>query len=115
MTMTPLTTNTVRRRSAMPVDRGERDRETELQERAAQLDQRERDLGDRERANIVDTARALGRDVRHDQMVRDPAAVAAAIIRAGRIRRGEIDDTPEPTGIAAQVVAAARKRRGEIV
>jgi hypothetical protein len=44
-----------------------------------------------------------------------PSAMAAAIIRAGQVRRGEISNVPPlPKGIAGQIVLAGMKRRGEI-
>lgn len=39
--------------------------------------------------------------------------LAAAIIRAGKVRRAEIDTDPKPTGLAAQIIAAGKKARGE--
>lgn len=41
------------------------------------------------------------------------STVAAAVIAAGQWRRGEIDATPRPTGLALQIVNAGRKRRGQ--
>ena len=38
---------------------------------------------------------------------------ARAIIRAGELRRGEIDPAAKPTGLALQIVNAGRKARGE--
>ncbi|WP_407189147.1 hypothetical protein [Bradyrhizobium centrosematis] len=38
---------------------------------------------------------------------------ARAIIRAGKLRRGEIDDGIKPTGLALQIVNAGRRARGE--
>ena len=47
----------------------------------------------------------------------DPKATAAAIIRAGRLRRGEIvEDVSPPVGsLGAAILAAAAKARGEQV
>jgi hypothetical protein len=40
-------------------------------------------------------------------------ATAAAIIRAGQVRRGEVASAKTPAGMALQILNAGRKRRGE--
>lgn len=41
-------------------------------------------------------------------------ATAAAIILAGKVRRGEVSSTKAPTGMALRIINAGRARRGEI-
>jgi uncharacterized protein (DUF3084 family) len=51
-----------------------------------------------------------------EPVVANSAALAASIIRAGQIRRGEIDPAPPiPKGVAGQIVLAGMRRRGEIL
>jgi hypothetical protein len=51
----------------------------------------------------------------NEAVVANPKALAAAIIRAGAKRRGEITDVPLPTDPTARaIVLAGMRRRGEL-
>jgi len=89
----------------MSAERRERERK-EKQERSAP-------------ASIRSSAGIDTNSRQYETRVADPAATAAAIIEAGRRRRGEIDDTtPSPSArpaatLAEQIIDAGRRRRGE--
>jgi len=103
-------------------------RELDLERRQATLDA-ERDAFERERdahrqeqaeangATAAEMAADLGRAVDRNMLVNNPSAVAAQIVRAGAIARGEIPaGTPPPPGsMAAAIIRAGQLARGEIV
>jgi hypothetical protein len=91
------------------------ERERLLDEKAKRLQQRERDLLDQQ--DHVDVERIERRTNVVSMPLTDAArkATAAAIIEAGKKRRGETDDGPPlPDGIAGEIIAAGMLRRGEI-
>lgn len=86
--------------------------------RAALQAQHDYEAG-RQRAGMSpEPARFFVRDPASPNMpqgVADPQAAAAAILQAGRKRRGELhdDDVPPANSMAGQILRAGRVRRGE--
>jgi len=108
--------------------------QVELAEARQRLFRRERELEDREERQAAndpvlverEARRAMGEDVESADLTRgvDPArlraakALAAEIIRCGKIRRGEVEPALRPARSKAEVLArmicdAAAKARGE--
>jgi hypothetical protein len=113
--LTPLFVPPSRLSRAQRID-GERDRLAQEQreferERLEREEQREQQRAERRRAEAIAVAADLGRAMDIDR----PRYMASLIRNAGRKARGEVAELPPLTGLAAAIVRQGKIRRGEAV
>ena len=84
------------------------------QERQEREEQREQQRAERRRAEVVASAEALAGDLRRARDIHEPGYTAGLIIAAGRKARGELPEAPL-SGMAAAIIRAGQVRRGEVV